>query len=195
MARGYDHFMVHVDIGTEEKLATLTDSEFRCHFAGILPIAAKSPIRGCLIVGDVAAQPIHIAKRAGGKVTERVVKTTIHKLADVGVLIDDTDLGCWRVHNFDVHNPAPKKDTTAAERAKRYRDRQKRHATVTAPSRRDVTPNVTAVTPQKRREEEEKNSSGGMSVTRDSDPPLDLGRSSSRGRPHELRTVRPDRPG
>lgn len=123
--KGYDRFMVHVDIGTEEKFATLTDSEFRCHVAGILPIAAKSPVRGHLIVGDVEAQPVHIARRAGGKVTERVVRSTIAKLAEVGVLVREDELGCWRVHNFDVHNPPPKKDPTAAERARRYREKNR----------------------------------------------------------------------
>jgi 5-methylcytosine-specific restriction endonuclease McrA len=102
----FDKFMIHVDIGTDEKLADLTDSERLCHIAGVLALAAKSPIRGRLVVGDVPATANHM-----------------RKLLDVGVLIADDDLGCLRVHNWERFNPPPKQDTTSAERQARYRRR------------------------------------------------------------------------
>lgn len=136
----FDRFMVHVDIGTDEKLARLNDSERLCHIAGVLAIAAKSPIRGCLLVGEFEAGAQEIARRAG--VSERTAKSTITKLADVGVLVRDEDYDCWRVHNWERFNPEPKPDPTNAERQQRYRDRRRarnaesnaaRNGTVTDP--------------------------------------------------------------
>jgi hypothetical protein len=136
VSRDFDRFMVHVDIGTDEKLAGLSDAERLCHIAGVFAIAAKSPVRGCLLVGDVEAEPKHVAKRAD--VSERVARSTLAKLQEVGVLVRDEELGCWRVHNWAKFNPDPKKDATAAERQSRRRDRLRRERNETAPSRRDT---------------------------------------------------------
>lgn len=122
MAGKYDRFMVHVDIGTEEKLARLTDAERLCHIAGVLAIAAKAPIRGRLLVGDQEAEAREIARRAS--VSERVARSTVKKLVEVGVLVRDDDLDCWRVHNWENFNPEPKQDATNAERQRRYRERR-----------------------------------------------------------------------
>lgn len=152
MSGRFDKFMIHVDIGTDEKLAGFSDSERLCHIAGVLAVAAKSPLRGCLIVGDVEASPSHIAKRSG--VSARVATTTLRKLIEVGILIRDDDLGCLRVHNWERFNPAPKNDVTSAERQARYRKRKKdrEESRVTSrPSHADVTRNVTPpVTPPSR---------------------------------------------
>jgi hypothetical protein len=122
MSAKFDRFMIHVDIGTDEKLLGLTDSERVCHMAGVLALAAKSPIRGCLIVGDTEADAQHLAIRA--RVSVKVARSTLAKLLDVGVLVRDEDLGCLRVHNWDRFNPPPKRDTTNAERQARWRLRQ-----------------------------------------------------------------------
>lgn len=122
MSARFDKFMIHVDIGTDEKLAGFSDSERLCHIAGVLAIAAKSPMRGCLVVGDLEATAEHVARRAG--VTARVAKSTMKKLTEAGILIYDDDLGCLRVHNWERFNPAPKKDTGNAERQARWRKRQ-----------------------------------------------------------------------
>jgi len=118
----FDRFMVHVDIGTDEKLARLTDAERLCHIAGVLALAAKSPMRGWLLVGDHEAGPVEIARRAG--VSEKVARATIDKLASVGILTRDDELGCWQVHNWHRFNPDPKTDNTGAERQARYRARR-----------------------------------------------------------------------
>lgn len=115
----FDRFMVHVDVGTDEKLAQLTDVERLCHIAGVLAVAAKSPVRGRLLVGDREATPREIAKRSD--VSVRVARSTMDKLIDVGVLTRDDDLDCWRVHNWERFNPDPKQDRTNAERQARYR--------------------------------------------------------------------------
>ena len=117
----FDKYMIHVDIGTDEKFATLSDAEFRAHVVGVLAVAAKSPVRGVLLVGDAVAAPVHIARRAG--VSERVASSAIRKLTALGVLRHDEEYDALRVVNFEKYNPAPKVDTTAAERQRRHRAR------------------------------------------------------------------------
>jgi hypothetical protein len=164
VSREFDRFMVHVDVGTDEKLAGLTDAERLCHVVGVLAIAAKSPIRGCLLVGDSEAQPRHVAKRAD--VSERVARSTLAKLQEVGVLVRDDELGCWRVHNWSKFNPAPKKDNTAAERQRRRRDRLRavpRHGPVTVESRcDDRDDHANEVEVEVELEEEKKSLGGGI---------------------------------
>lgn len=149
----FDRFMVVVEISSSEKIAGLTDAEFRCLVTGVWPIAAKAPIRGCLLVGDHEAGPRDVAYQA--RCSTAIARRTLQKLRDLGMLENDLDLKCERVHDWDEINPAPKKDSTAAERQQRRRERLK--------SRRDghgshgVT--VTGVTPTevegKGREEED----------------------------------------
>lgn len=146
--RAFDRFMVDIEIGHNLKLVNLTDSEWRAHVGGILPIAAKSPIRGRLLIGDSRAEPVHVAHQAGVK--PKAAESAMVKLRKVGVLIHDDEFDCERVHDFEAYNPPPKTDKTAAERQQRRRDRLRRerdlaerHDNVTPLSRRDdrdVTP-------------------------------------------------------
>lgn len=149
--RAFNRFMLDVEIGHNLKLIGLTDSEWRAHVAGVLPIAAKSQIRGRLLIGDLPAGPEHVAHQAGVK--PAVARRTLAKLRDVGVIVPDAEFGCERVHDFEEWNPAPKTDRTAAERQQRRRDRLRQERDVTPPSRRDgrdITP-----TKEKGREEED----------------------------------------
>lgn len=154
--RRFDHFMLEVEIGGNGKVGRLTDAEFRCWIAGVLPLAAKSPIRGCLLVGDMRVEADDVARQARCGVS--VATRTLVKLRQLGMVETDEDLGVERVHDFDLHNPAPKKDATNAERQRRYRERLLRRY---PPSRNAVTNAVTngtetaLVTPteEKRREE------------------------------------------
>lgn len=120
MTRKFDRFMVHVDIGTDEKLAGLTDSERLCHIAGVLALAAKSPIRGTLLVGDIEATTAHIARRAS--VSTRVAASTMRKLQEAGVLVRNEEIGCWEVHRWDAWQVEPSADKTAARRQALHRD-------------------------------------------------------------------------
>lgn len=149
----FDRFMVHVDVGTDEKLASLSSAERLCHIVGVLAVAAKSPVRGRLLVGDREATPREIAKRAD--VSVRVARSTMDKLIDVGVLTRDEDLDCWRVHNWERFNPDPKQDRTNAERQARYRDKRVtvRNAPSNAP--RNGVSNGSVTPPEEERENEE----------------------------------------
>lgn len=123
----FDRFMVDVEAGRNLKLRRLTDSERLAFFLGVLPIAAKAPIRGRLLVGDLPAESRDIAFQAS--VSERAAAGAVSKLRALGVLLPDDELGCEFVHDFDDWNPAPKRDSTNAERQRRYRERQARRNT------------------------------------------------------------------
>lgn len=119
--RAFDRYMVQIGMGTNPKLASLTDAEFRAHVVGVLAIAAAAPFRGCLLVGDHPANAKQVALAAG--VTERVARSCVLKLCSIGVLYEDAEMECLRVHDWEDINPAPKADPTGAERQKRWRDR------------------------------------------------------------------------
>jgi hypothetical protein len=125
--------MLKLGVGSHPKLARLTDAEFRAHVAGVLAVAAASPVRGCLLVGDLPAEAADIARAAG--VSTRVATTAIRKLKAVGVLYENEEFRCLCVHDWDDVNPQPKHDSTAAERQRRHRSRRDNrngHGAVTA---------------------------------------------------------------
>jgi hypothetical protein len=135
MARAFDRFMVDVEVGRNLKLGRLKPAERWVYVAGVLPIAAKSEIRGALMVGTTRATDADVARQAD--VTPAVARAALKHLRDLGMLEHDRTLGAEWVHDFEVYNPEPKQDKTAAERAKRYRERQAAKRDVTAPSHRD----------------------------------------------------------
>lgn len=145
MGRGpkFDRLMVMVEIASNAKVGRLSDSEFRCMVTGVWALAAKAPIRGCLLVGDLEAEPDDVARQ--GRCTLAVAKRTMAKMRELGMIEHDADLDCERIHDWDEINPPPKTDNTAAERQARRRARLKaeRDETVTTPtvtplSRRDT---------------------------------------------------------
>lgn len=137
--RKFDRFMVDVEIAGNLKLVKLTDAEWRCHVSGVLPIAAKSPIRGCMLVGDENATEEHVAHQARKSVG--IARSTMRKLRSVGILYHDEEYGCERVHDFEDWNPAPKQDATNAERQRRFRER--RNAARNGVTTQRITPNIT----------------------------------------------------
>lgn len=114
--------MLDVEIGRSLKLAALTPQERWCHVAGVLAIAAKAPVRGRLLVGEIEADHRHVAKQAD--VPLKIAKSTLEKLRTLGIVIEDPDLGCEQVHDFEEWNPPPKHDATNADRQARYRQRR-----------------------------------------------------------------------
>jgi hypothetical protein len=156
--RAFDRFMVSTQIGTNRKLRRLNPAERWCFVAGVLPIAAMSPIRGCLIVGRDQAEPRDYAEQAG--VTVGVVRSTLQKLRDVGMVYGDSDMGCEVVHDFEDWNPAPKKDPTNAERQRRWRERHR--------NARDRN----AVTPGREEKEEGNNGIRALAAVEDQQRPL-----------------------
>ena len=121
--RKFTKYFLVIGAGRNAKFARLNDSERCAHFLGVLSIAAQSPIRGYLLVGEEEAGAAEVASEAG--VSEKVAASAIQKLAARGVLLRDEDHDCWRVHDWDDVNPPPKTDKTAAERQRRRRDKVK----------------------------------------------------------------------
>lgn len=137
--RPFDRVMLDLEAGRSLKLSGLTDSEWRAFIGGVLPIAAKAPFRGCLLVGNRPAGEAEVAAQAGVKIT--AARSALPKLRDLELLYEDRELECERVHDFEEWNPPPKVDKTAAERQRRYRERLiARNGTVTPPVTRNVTP-------------------------------------------------------
>ena len=119
--RAFNSYMVQIGMGTHPKFARLTDGEFRAHVVGVLAVAAMSPVRGSLLVGEIPAEPVDVAATAG--VSEKVARSAMEKLQAVGVLEQDEEHGCLRVHDWGDINPAPRNDPSNAERQRRHRER------------------------------------------------------------------------
>jgi hypothetical protein len=159
--------MVMVELASNAKVGRLTDPEFRCMVTGVWALAAKAPIRGCLLVGELEAEPADVARQ--GRCSLPVAKRTMEKMRQLGMLEHDEGLGCERVHDWDEINPPPKTDNTAAERQARRRARLKAErdlavtsGSVTPLSRRDTRDgHADEVEVEVELEEEEKKSSGG----------------------------------
>lgn len=141
--RKFDHLMLHLEAGTNVKLCRFTDSERCAWILGVLPLAAKSEVRGALLIAGVApVDALDISRQASVKVS--AARSMLAKAEAMG-MVEQDDRGWWWVHDFEEHQPRPKQDTTAAERQQRKRARDK--AAVTHLSRRDVTPCHADVTP------------------------------------------------
>lgn len=124
--RVFEHFMVHKAIGRNRKLRrSLTPDERWCYVAGVLAIAADAPIRGRLLIGMERADEQDVADEAGVRVA--VARSALKKLRELEMVVDDDELDCERVHDWEAHNPEPKRDATAAERMRRYRDKLRRN--------------------------------------------------------------------
>jgi hypothetical protein len=122
----FDHFLVHQDIGQSRKLyRNLTPAERWCYVGGVLALAAAAPIRGRLLVGDERADESDVARQAN--VSVAIARATLAKLREIERLVPDEEFDCERVHDWDEHNPEPKKDRTAPERMRRYRERLRRN--------------------------------------------------------------------
>lgn len=119
--RPFNRLMLDLEAGRNLKLSGLSDSEWRAFIGGVLPIAAKAPFRGCLLIGNRRATEADVAAQAAVRIT--AARAALAKLRDLGSIYDDAELGCERVHDFEEWNPAPKVDKTAADRQRRYRDR------------------------------------------------------------------------
>ena len=133
--RPFDRYMIDNEVGRNLKVMRLSVQERWAFVAGVLALAAKSTVRGLLVVADEPATEMDVANQAG--VSRAVAKSTLRKLRDMGMLVMDGEYECERVHDFEDWNPPPKKDATAAERQRRLREKRSGHAPVTDVSRRD----------------------------------------------------------
>lgn len=159
----FDSIMVRVEIGGNRKLRRFTPEERWCVIAGVWALAAKSPIRGYLMISDkLPVEEQDIAEQAGVKA--QTVRSTLKKMRDLGMLEVDSELEAEHVHDWHTHQAEPKPSETKDAWRKRKREQRERKANggdVTGNVPRDVTADshappeggVTPLREEKRREE------------------------------------------
>jgi hypothetical protein len=81
----FDSIMVRVEIGNSRKLRRLTPEQRWCVVAGVWCLAAKSPVRGYLLITD--SVPVEVADVAAqAEVKPAVAKKTLEKMRRLGML-------------------------------------------------------------------------------------------------------------
>lgn len=133
MSRKFDRFMVHIGIGTNRKLRRLPAVQRWVYVAGVLSLAAQSPIRGALLIADgEPATAEDIAEEATVPVKD--ARAALASLRRLGMLDRDSDGVEW-VHDWDRLNPDPKPSDSPEAARERKRQQRKRER----PSHADVT--------------------------------------------------------
>lgn len=124
MSRTFNRFMVADDIGTNRKLRRLPVAERWVYVAGVLALAAQSPIRGALLISD--GEPVtdqDVAMQA--TVPVKTARSAMDALRGLGMLERDKDGIEW-VHDWELMNKDPKpSDAPEATRERKRRQRQK----------------------------------------------------------------------
>jgi hypothetical protein len=158
--RRFDSVLVSIDIGASRTIRRLNVGERWTFIAGVLALAAKSPIRGALLIA--LQEPVSlddIAEQAG--VTKAVAKGAVDKLIRLDVLEWDNELNGLIVVNWNDYQREPKaSDSRAAWKARKQKQRDKDDE-----SRADVTRDshagrVAQVTPLSRGEEKRREGKG-----------------------------------
>lgn len=124
--RTYPCFMIAVEIGSNPKVARLTDREFRCLITGIWALAAKGSPRGYLAVAGEAADERDVAHQARCSVP--VARATLARLRDLGMLERDEEMGLEYCHDWHTLNPDPSPSNTPEawrERKRAQRERER----------------------------------------------------------------------
>lgn len=127
MARAFDRFMVADDIGTNRKLRRLPVAQRWVYVAGVLALAAQSPIRGALLIADgEPATEDDVAMQATVPVKD--ARAALAAFRRLGMLDADEDGVEW-VHDWDKMNKDPKpSDEPSAARDRKRRQRAKSRA-------------------------------------------------------------------
>ena len=119
----FDSIMLRVEVGGNRKLRRFTPEERWCAVAGVWALAAKSPVRGYLLIAEnVPVEPQDIAEQAGVKLS--AVKSTLKKMRELGMLEADDELKTEHVHDWHIHQKEPKPSET--REAWRIRKREQR---------------------------------------------------------------------
>jgi hypothetical protein len=115
----YDRFMVHVEIGHNNKLDQLPPAQRWVYVAGILAIASKSPIRGTLLIPPArVATEKDLARQAN--VTRGVARKAMDAAVELGLLEPSEDApGALHVHDWEIYNPAPRATSREGERLRK----------------------------------------------------------------------------
>lgn len=120
--RPYDRFMVAYGIGGDVDLALVPEGQRWVWVAGVLPLAAQSPIRGHLLRKNTEpVSSVDVAAAASAK-RALTLKALDHFRACELIVADD-ELGCEWVPNFKVYNPDPKASSTEGERLRKREQR------------------------------------------------------------------------
>lgn len=138
MGQSFTKFMVDVRIGTNRKIRRLTVGERWVYVAGVLALAAQSPMRGALLISDdEPVTPKDIASEAS--VSERQARAAMASLISLGMLDEDADGVLW-VHDWDKLNPDPKpSNSPEATRERKRKQRRKDRAAANVTRDRGVT--------------------------------------------------------
>lgn len=127
MSRVFDKFFVAVDVGTNRKLRRLPVAHRWVYVAGVLALAAQSPIRGALLIADgEPATDDDVAMQA--TVSAKDARAAMTALRRLGMLDRDAHGVEW-VHDWDRMNPDPKpSDSPLATRERKRQQRAKARA-------------------------------------------------------------------
>ncbi len=136
----FDRIMVSIDIGASRTMRRLTHAERWTFVAGILALAARSPIRGALLIARGEPADLEdIAEQAG--VSKAVATSARHKLIQLDVLEWDEELGAYIVVNWSTYQREPK----ASDSREAWRERKQKQRDNANVSRGDVTRDSHAV--------------------------------------------------
>jgi hypothetical protein len=114
--------MVSYGIGGDVDLALVPEGQRWVWVAGVLALAAASPIRGHLLNRNT--EPINsadIAAAAGAK--RAIVLKALDHFRSRELIVRDDELGCEWVPNFKLYNPDPKASSTEGERLRKREQR------------------------------------------------------------------------
>jgi hypothetical protein len=147
VSQSFDRFMVMVGIGTNRKLRRLPVVQRWTYVAGVLALAAQSPMRGALLITDgEPATAEDVAQEA--TVPLKDARAALASLRRLGMLTRD-EHGIEWVHDWEAVNPDPKPSASPEAARKRKREQRareraerERHAGVTPP--KGVTSGVTS---------------------------------------------------
>jgi hypothetical protein len=138
--------MVAVEIGSNLKVARLSDRQFRVLITGVWALAAKATPRGFLAVAGAAADERDVAHLA--RCTPAVALSTLTRMRALGMLEFDPESGLEYCHDWHLLNPDPAPSDTPEARRERKRVQRERessqnghadsHGHVTAHVTRDI---------------------------------------------------------
>lgn len=120
--RPYDRFMVAYKIGADLQLRQMPEQQRWVWVAGVLALAAQSPIRGHLL--DAKAMPVtDEAIKAEASARPSIARNALAAFRDLDLIQIDDELGCEWVPNFKLYNPDPPKTSTEGERLRKREQR------------------------------------------------------------------------
>lgn len=101
--------MLHTAIGVHRKVKRLTVPERWCFVAGVLALAAESPVRGALLISNkVVAKEEDYAERAG--VSQAVAVSTMKKLRELEIVVSVDESGVEVVRDWEEYEPRRQRD-------------------------------------------------------------------------------------